>query len=55
MVETMNFFDDQYRARATPTLKVHEYLSHDPRDMQLLQDMHFDSVMRYGSHPALSP
>jgi hypothetical protein len=29
-------------------------LSDDPRHMQLMLDMHFDSLMRYGSHPALS-
>lgn len=30
-------------------------LSDDPRHMQLMLDMHFDALMRDGSHPALSP
>jgi hypothetical protein len=28
-------------------------LSDDPRHMQLMFDMHFDSLMRHGSLPAL--
>jgi hypothetical protein len=30
-----------------------EGLSNDPAMMQLMQEMHFDSLMRYGTHPAL--
>lgn len=30
-------------------------LSDDPRAMQLMLDMHFDSLMRFGSHPSFSP
>ncbi|MFZ0422054.1 MAG: hypothetical protein WAL80_04170 [Xanthobacteraceae bacterium] len=32
-----------------------EGLSNDPAMMQLMQEMHFASVMRYGSHPVLYP
>ena len=32
-----------------------EGLSSDPAVMRLMQEMHFDSVMRYGSHPTLYP
>jgi hypothetical protein len=39
-----------WQARIVP-----EYLSRDPRDMQLMRDMHFASVMHSGPHPVLSP
>jgi hypothetical protein len=32
-----------------------EGLSNDPAMMQLMQDMHLDSLVRYGSHPQPSP
>jgi hypothetical protein len=32
-----------------------EGLSNDPAVLQLMREMHFESLMRYGSHPALYP
>jgi hypothetical protein len=32
-----------------------EGLSNDPAVLQLMREMHFESLMRYGSHPVLFP